>query len=211
MKRAIVALAAVVVVGMLSGCGVAQRAAARKDLAANEQQMNVEYSDHGLDPIRGKVPFRGNRNIVPTSLNEECPNDAEKEAINLLRQKINKTKQDYYVLINKYNFYDSKELVDFLSIEDFNLGRLYKCQLNFQTYAETMERAKDVAQSSAMAKGQEMERVRQIQAQQAAAAFGAALQNAGAALQQQEAIRQANRPRQTICRRVGDTVNCTEF
>lgn len=211
MKRAIVALAAVVVVAQLWGCGVVQQAAVRKEVAQTEQLMATEFSDKRLDPIRGKVPFFGNRGIVSTTVGESCPDDTEKQAINVLREKILVAKARYYSLANQFSFYDSSEVMSFLNIEDYNLSRLYKCQLNFQTYIDTMNRALDSAKESSLAKKRDYEEQERIKSQQAAAAFGAALQGVGNAMQQQEASRRANRPRQTSCRQIGDTIDCTTF
>jgi hypothetical protein len=199
----------------LFGCGAAQQAAVRKEVAQTEQLMATEFSDKRLDPIRGKVPFFGNRGIVSTTVGESCPDDTEKQAINVLREKILVAKSRYYSLANQFSFYDSSEVMSFLNIEDYNLSRLYKCQLNFQTYIDTMNRALDSAKESSLAKKRDYEEQERIKSQQAAAAFGAALQSAGQAMQQQEAIRQANRqanqPRQTTCRKNGDKIDCTTF
>lgn len=211
MKRAIVALTAVVVVAQLWGCGVVRRAAVMSDASESNSIAMARFSTKDLDPIRGKASFPGSGLKSPTSAPNECPTEQEKIAINRLREIMIDNKNDLESLVSKHNFKDGRPPILGLEALIYNAGKLYRCEMTYQQYAEERERINSLVKDAMMNIAQADAYEKRIRAQQTAAAFGAALQNAGVAIQQQEAIRQANRPRQTICRQIGDSVKCTTY
>ncbi|MHC1790296.1 hypothetical protein [Solidesulfovibrio sp.] len=211
MKRFILALIGLVLVGQLCGCGAAKQSAADKEFKAISDETVAALSDKSIDPIRDKAPFFGNGRITSTMAPNSCPDDTEKQAINAVRTQMVAFKDKILGLNNKYSFRDMPQMLKAMDAVSLGLAKLYRCELTYQQYAEAYEIIRNGAQQDFVAVKAQIDAEDAQRTRAAVAAFGAALQGAGQAMQQQEAIRQANRPRQTTCRQIGNRVDCTTY
>ena len=211
MKRCVLGLVCLAVFVQLCGCGAARQAAADKEMSSLGDETKAALGDKSLDPIRGKVPFFGNSQVTATTAPDSCPNEEEKRAINALRGHLAAFKSKALSLNDKYTFRDMPQMLRTMDAVSFSLIKLYKCELTYQQYAEVHEMIKSRSEQDLVAVQAQIETEKAQRAQAMAAAFGAALQDAGQAMQQREAIRQANKPVRTTCRQVGDHVDCTTY
>lgn len=196
---------------VLTGCAAARQAELNKEIAAAKEQTLLQLTDKRLDPIRAKVSFPGNKVSVPTSLPDECPNENEKDAINTLRGILALEKATVSSLDSQFVVYDSDIVLTYLSSVDSNLGKLYRCELTFQTYAESGQRLRDMAEQDSIKLKQQVTAEERLRTQRALTAFGDAMQNVSNSIQQQEAMRQSNRPTHTRCVKNGSAIDCTTY
>lgn len=211
MVRAMLTVALVVAAFGLCGCGAAQQAAADRDFDAIAQATATDLKDKSVDPIRDKVPFMGNGGINAMSAPDSCPNEEEKRALIVLRSKTDEFRSKVVSLNDKYSFRDLPQMLKAMDAMSYGLVKLYRCEITYQQYAEAYERIRNNADQDFAAVKAQIDAENQARAQAAAAAFGAAAQGIGQAMQQQEAIRRANRPRQTSCKQIGNRIDCTTF
>lgn len=211
MKKVAMVVAVLVMTVQMYGCGAAKQAAADREFDKLADETTLALNDKSIDPIRDKAPFFSNGKITATMAPASCPTEIEKQAINALRVHLATLKNKTLALNDKYSFRDMPQMLRAMDAMSFSLISLYKCDMTYQQYAESYERIKSGAEQDLVAVKAQIQAENAQQAQAAAAAFGAALQGAGQAMQQQEAIRQANRPRQTSCKQIGNRVDCTTY
>ena len=124
------------IVLLVGGCAEMSKSAGDKAAEQFQQRTAVRYVDPGLDSIRKFVPFYKNDPGVPSSLPDTCPSDEQKISINVLREKIQRVRADLMEIGSQYSYYNLHIVLESLTKIDTNLGKLYRCELTFQQYAE---------------------------------------------------------------------------
>lgn len=152
-------------------CGCAELSQSSRDQAVSQlhQRSSASFSDPRLNPIKNCAPYYSNDPGTPSSLPDTCPSDEQKIAINLLRDKIKTRRADMLEVEGRFSFYDTPVHMEFMTKADAYLGKLYRCEMTFQQYAEAYNTAVNEAEQKALVAKRDESSRRNREADEAAA------------------------------------------